>query len=104
MEILLRGQSPSVSTVYHLPQLFAGFEKGDLLGGDMDGLASFGVPTIAGVTLPDSKAAKSTEFDLIFMGKRIGDAREERVDDHLRLFLGQLDLVGHTIDQVSFRH
>src|SRR5713226_5022764 len=90
--------------VDELFEFFAGFEIRNTLGGNADRLAGLRVPSTARATLAHPKAAKAAQLDLLALIQALDDAFENKFNQSLGIFLGQLSGVSHIIDQISFSH
>src|SRR4051812_26324075 len=80
----------SALVVEQLPQLLAGLEVGDALRGDADLLAGLRVAAGPRPAAADPEAAEAPQLDLLPLLERVDDAVEDRVDDDLRVLLGEL--------------
>src|SRR5919109_394907 len=92
------------SRVDELAQALADLEEGNALLGNVHGAAGLGVAALAGVAVTDAEAAEAPQLHLVPLGEGVGDVVEHRVDDGLRLLLGEVGDLGDLVDQLRFRH
>src|SRR5215475_12963102 len=92
------------SGVHEFAQALANLEERHPLLWHVDGRAGLGIAALARVAIPDPEAAEAAQLDLVALGERIGDVVEDRVDDGLRLLLGEVGELGDLVDQIGFRH
>src|SRR5579862_1713171 len=71
-------------------ELFAGLEVRHLLRRHVHLVARLRVPALAGFPLAQPKAAEAPQLDLLTAMQRINDALEDRLDDDLGVFLGEV--------------
>src|SRR5678815_1790979 len=92
------------SRVHELSQALAHLEERHTLLGYVDARSRLGIPPLARVAVADTEAAEAAQLDLVALGERVGDVVEDRVDDRLRLLLGEVGELGDLVDQIGFRH
>src|SRR5438445_7942774 len=92
------------SRVHQLLQTLAHLEEGDALFRDAHPRARLGVSPATRVAPADPEAPESPELYLLGPGEGARDAVEDRVDDQLRLFLGEVRQLGDLVHEVRLRH
>lgn len=86
------------------PEILAGPEEWDLLGGNLDRIAGSGIAPLSGMAAPGPKTPEASQLHLVSLPQRLGNAREQDVDDGLGLSVGQVDLVGYPCSKFCFCH
>src|SRR5262249_55870679 len=96
----LRGIHLSNQFFHFLP----GFERHDVLGGNIDLVARARVPRLARSALLDLKDSEGRQLDPALRYQRLDDRVEGPLDDVLRLELSQTDILGNLLDNLFLGH
>src|ERR1017187_2664203 len=90
--------------VDHVLQFLAGLEEGNLLGRNLDAVASLGIASDAWFALPGAEAAKAANFNLVTRAQGAHHALKDSLDNDLAVLAGQLRQAGNFVDQICLGH
>src|SRR5579871_284649 len=85
-------------------QLFAGLEKGNLLGGDVHALTGLRIAPHARLALPRPETAKAADLNLVASAQRAHHAVKDRFHDHFTIFPRKFCQTRHFVNQIGFGH
>jgi hypothetical protein len=85
-------------------QLLAHLEVRDLLGRNVHLLARLRVAALARRPITEPEAPETADLDLVPALQGVHDAAQRGFDDDARLHLGDVELLGHDVDQVRLGH
>src|SRR5580693_5569715 len=89
--------------VHKILEFFAGLEEGNFLWRYFDFFTRFGIAAHAAAALARAEAAEAADFDFVAILQGLDDAVEDRLDDSLGLFAGELRNAQNLFDEVGLR-
>ena len=89
---------------HSLTEFLSGLEEGDLLAGNLDGVAGLGIAPLSGIAAPGPKTAETSQLHFVPLPQSLGNAREQNADDGFGLSLGKVDSVGNSFSEFCFCH